>query len=187
MESEDGQDLDAVARLAQEGNEEAIEMLATACGAWLFPWFVQGLPPGADAEQAALDVIQEAFEHLDRFDPRKSSFRTWITTIAFRRRADFYRRQERRFREEPTATELKHRESYHAESWLTREQIAKMAGHIATLKLDDVELLRLFFDEKLSDSQVAELLGIKPDSARQRKRRLVTRLHEKLQKLTSAS
>jgi DNA-directed RNA polymerase specialized sigma subunit len=56
-----------------------------------------------------------------------------------------------------------------------------MVSEVASMEEVDRHLLQLFFEDGLTDTEVARILGITPDSARQKKRRLVQKLHLTLQ------
>lgn len=89
---------DELARLAQSGDEDAFEKIATE----LRPRLVAVLEKRmsghvADAEDVAQEALTRAWQHIARYDKNRS-FKAWIYTIAFRRATDHLRSHTRRER-----------------------------------------------------------------------------------------
>ena len=76
--------------------------------------------------------------------------------------------------------ESEHQQKYHLVERPTPAAKRAIISALTELDSGDRELLRLFFDEGLADSEVAAALGISADNARQRKGRLVKRLHKEV-------
>lgn len=164
----------------REGLSSSVPDFARVVGGWLHGFMAKWLPEGEDYEQAAIDVLLELVGSLDRFNPTKASLKTWARCVASRRVADYYRGREKATSDEAGKREVAWREKHHIKARLPVESRLFMIEAISALDPEDQELLRLFFDERLSDSEVAEYLGITAGNARQRKRRLVEKLQNSL-------
>ncbi|HEY1051779.1 MAG TPA: sigma-70 family RNA polymerase sigma factor [Prosthecobacter sp.] len=161
-----------------DGQPGAQSRFAAEVGRWLRSLMINWLPANEDHEQAALDILTEAVAGIDRFDPQKGSFKGWIRCIASRRTVDFYRASQRRMEEEPSSQQKAHRDKFHLKTRLDVPVKHVFLEALASLAPIDHELLRLFFEEHYSDSEVAEALNISPGNARQKKKRLLERLHK---------
>jgi RNA polymerase sigma-70 factor (ECF subfamily) len=77
----------------QAGDERAAESLYSQYRDPLFrlAYGLLGVP--ADADEVAQDTLTYALCHIDRYDPHKASFTTWLHTIAVSRCRDKRRRK----------------------------------------------------------------------------------------------
>lgn len=169
---------EALAVAILRGDRSGLETFAKEVGAWL-----QALARGwiwqpEDAEEFALDVLQEVIASLDRFDPAKATLKTWSRGIAWKMYADFCARNHRT--DQKTKHEIRHEATYHTRHRASPDALRVMVEEVAGLAEEDRELLRLFFEDGLSDSMVANALKISSAAARQKKSRLVRRLFVKL-------
>ena len=170
-------ELTALAARVSADDPRATEPFARGAGRWLCRFMAKWLPEGEDYEQTALDALGEVVDSLEQFSSEKGGIYGWMRRIAWRRVSDFYRRREKRMR-------LENRAGGGGVENLSLSQRANaqtkddLLAIMASMKADEIELLRLFFEEKLPDSSVAEIMNITPDNARQRKRRLLHRLQK---------
>jgi RNA polymerase sigma factor (sigma-70 family) len=124
-------------------------------------------------------VLQEVIASLKSYDSNRSSIKTWSRRIAWRLFADHCAKN--RLKQNKTSHQIAHEEKYHLNSRLNRDACLAMVSEVASMEEVDRHLLQLFFEDGLTDTEVARILGITPDSARQKKRRLVQKLHLTLQ------
>ena len=150
-----------------------------ALGPWLRalvrPWIWQP----DDADEFALEVLQEVIASLKSYNGDRSSIKTWARRIAWRLFADHC--SKKRLKRKKTSHQIAHEEKYHLSIRLGKDACLAMAQEVAALDEDDRRLLQLFFEDGLTDTEVAGILDITPDSARQKKRRLIKKLHSTLQ------
>ncbi len=147
-----------VARLATGDREEALAALYDLYGRRLYALGVHLLHDRWLAE----DLVQETFVRLwrsaDRYDPRRSSVRTFVYTLARRAAVDLWRRSSR----EPSAM---------ADAPETEDGVGGAAFDEVVMRLDvgealdtltpaHREVLELQYHGDLTQTQVAERLGI---------------------------
>jgi RNA polymerase sigma-70 factor (ECF subfamily) len=86
---------DVTAQIArwQAGDERAAEALYDHHRERTFRLAYGLLGDRADAEEASQDALAYALSNIDRFDPQRASFSTWLHTITVSRCRDLYRRQ----------------------------------------------------------------------------------------------
>ncbi len=112
----------------------------------------------------AQDAVQEAFLSVWRtaaaFDPRRASAQTWLLTIVHRRAVDVVRREERR-RADPLPPEetAETGETTDEQAWV-REQRRGVQAALAELPDDQRQALELAYYGGLSQSEIAERLGV---------------------------
>ena len=147
-----------VARLAAGDRDEALAALYDLYGRRLYALGVHLLHDRGLAE----DLVQETFVRLwrsaDRYDPRRSSVRTFVYTLARRAAVDLWRRSAK----EPSPA---------ADGLETEDGIGGAAFDEVVLRLDvgealdaltpaHREVLELQYHGDLTQTQVAERLGI---------------------------
>jgi RNA polymerase sigma-70 factor (ECF subfamily) len=77
----------------QAGDESAAEALYNHHRASVFRLAYGLLGEPADAEEVAQDALTYALVNINRYDPRRASFATWLHTITVSRCRDRYRRR----------------------------------------------------------------------------------------------
>jgi RNA polymerase sigma-70 factor (ECF subfamily) len=84
-------DIDVLIQRWQTGDERAAEMLFNQFREQVYRLAYGLLGQPADAEEAAQDALSYALLNIRRFDPRRSSFTTWLHTITVSRCRNRYR------------------------------------------------------------------------------------------------
>jgi RNA polymerase sigma factor (sigma-70 family) len=111
----------------------------------------------------AQDAVQEAFLGAWRtaasFDARRAKATTWLLTIVHRRAVDLVRREERRRGAPLEDAPVPAGESTDEEAWV-REQRREVQAALAQLPADQREALELAYYGGLTQSEVAERLGV---------------------------
>ncbi|MDX6476033.1 MAG: hypothetical protein QOH95_1544, partial [Gaiellaceae bacterium] len=109
------------------------------------------------------DAVQDAFLAAWRtaasFDPRRGKAQTWLLTLVHRRAVDVVRREDRRRTEQLDEAPLASGESTEEEASV-REQRRAVQAALAQLPQDQREALELSYYGGLSQSELAERLGI---------------------------
>ncbi|HEX5164319.1 MAG TPA: sigma-70 family RNA polymerase sigma factor [Thermomicrobiales bacterium] len=132
------------------------------------------------SETAAEDILSEtmlgALEALDRYNPRRGSFASWLFTIATRRIIDRQRRDSR-FRTllerawEPAGTQ---------EDTLTTlvrsDEAARLRAKLAQLPDRDRELILLRYSAELTSAEIGQVAGMSAGAVRIRLMRLLDQL-----------
>jgi RNA polymerase sigma factor (sigma-70 family) len=111
----------------------------------------------------AEDAVQEAFLAVWRtaasFDARRGSASTWVLTLVHRRAVDLVRREERR-RADPLDDAPVASGEATDETAEVREQRRAVQAALAKLPTDQREALELAYYGGLSQSELAEKLGV---------------------------
>jgi RNA polymerase sigma factor (sigma-70 family) len=144
--------------------------------------------PRTGSAAAADDIVSEtmlaAFEHLERFDPDKGGFATWLFVIARRKIVD-RQRAHRRFwryvRRHSPGTQVTSDDDLLA-NVLRNEEIAEVFAAYDQLTTDEQDILALRYSAGLATKEIAEVLGISDAAARQRLSRARRRIADELAK-----
>ena len=88
-------DVNAMVQRWQAGDERAAELLYNRFRERTFRLAYGLLGDATDAEEAAQDALTYALLNINRYDPRRASFGTWLHTITVSRCRDRYRRRRR--------------------------------------------------------------------------------------------
>jgi RNA polymerase sigma-70 factor (ECF subfamily) len=132
----------------------------------------------------AEDAVQEAFLAVWRtaasFDPTRASAQTWVLTLVHRRAVDVVRREERR-RADPLADDAPEPGGAEtaAEAEL-RERRRRVQAALAQLPPDQRQALELAYYGGLSQSELAERLGVPLGTIKSRMYVALGRLRELL-------
>jgi RNA polymerase sigma-70 factor, ECF subfamily len=132
------------------------------------------------SDTTAEDILSEtmlgALEALDRFNPRRGSFASWLFTIATRRIIDRQRRDSR-FRDllarawEPDTTE-----DDTLTTLVRAADAARLRALLATLPDPDRELILLRYSAELTSAEIGAVVGKSAGAVRIRLMRLLDRL-----------
>jgi RNA polymerase sigma-70 factor, ECF subfamily len=129
------------------------------------------------AEDITSQVFLDAFKHITQYKP-VGPFAAWLFTIARRRIADFYRKQN------PTE-ELSDKAPQDAPEIITKvvtnEAIREVEVQLQTLNDEERELLRLRFAAGMRYKEFATLLDKKPGAVKIATYRLINRLKKNLE------
>jgi RNA polymerase sigma factor (sigma-70 family) len=111
------------------------------------------------AQDAVQDAFLAAWRTAPSFDPRRGTAATWLLTLVHRRAVDVVRREERRraspLEDAPVASGDATDEAAEA-----REQRARVRRALAVLTPAEREALELAYYGGLSQSEIAERLGV---------------------------
>jgi RNA polymerase sigma-70 factor (ECF subfamily) len=160
----------------------------SACRAWyeahgraVYSYLRFHLGSVDEAEDLTAEVFLRAVRAEDRFDPARSSARTWLLRIARNALLDHLRRERRR-RQVPLGSmrDLRSDAPSPEERLLWEEEVGRLVGAVATLGARDREIIGLRYGSGLETREVAEILGIAEPAARTRLWRALGRLREVL-------
>jgi len=118
-------------------------------------------------KDVAMDITQEIFvsmlQSIKNFDESRSTFRTWLYTIASRRLADYYRSSAyTKSLQETSDLTLLDREKFEP-SIEKSVEINEIKAFVDTLDHDRREIFRLKVFEDCTFSKIAEITGL-PES-----------------------
>lgn len=147
-----------IIELAKESDQAATEALFRRHFKSLYAYIRYKVETNEVAEDICSETFAKAFEKLDKFKG-KSSFKTWLYTIAKNQIFDYYkeRDQTKPLSVDPKQ-ELSSKTNYIAES--------KVRGVLKKLKSNYREVLECRYLLKLSIKETAELMRIKPNNVK---------------------
>ncbi|MCR9245003.1 MAG: sigma-70 family RNA polymerase sigma factor [bacterium] len=166
------------------GRREAFRALYARVAPKLFVWCALRIPPPLQVRIDPEDLMQEIWlrsvRAMPRFDRSVAAFRAWLFGIAAKTLAETLRHLNVRRRErEPGALDL---DGLPAEvtsvlgEVARREQTANLIAACRELPDEERSLLIYRGIEELPHAEVARLLGVTPEAAEMRWRRLASRL-----------
>ncbi len=86
-------DIDTLIQRWRSGDESAAEAIYNQCRGTTYGLAYALLDNAADAEEVTQDVLVYALSHIDRYDPQRARFTTWLHTITVSRCRNKRRRQ----------------------------------------------------------------------------------------------
>ena len=155
MAESDEELLAAIAR----GDERALGELYDRFGGVAYRLAVRVLRDPALAQDAVQDAFLAAWRTAVAFDPERGKASTWLLTLVHRRAVDVVRREDRR-RAEPLDDAPVAAGDAVDESAEVREERRRVQAALAELPPDQREALELAYYGGLSQSQLAERLGV---------------------------
>lgn len=148
-------------------DEAAFTELYTIYIEQIFPFVMKRVGHRETCEDIVSDVFRKVFLHLRAFNPKKSSFRTWIFRIATNTVIDHYRvnRNERK----PSFVDRDELALYPSDDdsphdlVLAEDQKASIRSCLTQLPKRDEEVLTLRYIQDLSNQEIADILEISPN------------------------
>ena len=133
------------------------------------------------AEDLTSEVFMKALRALDRYDPMRSSPRTWLLRIARNTVTDHLRALQRQgslYVSLDRVPDLVSQSPSQEERIIHEEQIQSLLNAVATLREADREILSLRYGSGLGNAEIAENLKISPNAVAVRIHRALRRLKE---------
>lgn len=138
------------------------------------------------AEDLFMDIVLKAYQHFDKFDPEKGSFKTWLFALAHNHLINYWRDSKKTVSLEaleddgfvPATVEPDHQ----AANMIESEKIQKVMIY---LKPSDREIISLRYLQDLSSKEIANILGKKDGAVRTSLSRALDRFSDIYQKVYS--
>ena len=150
---------DAVLDLLARSDESALAELYDRYGGPAYRLALRVVRDAALAQDAVQDAFLTAWRTASGFDPRRGSVSTWLLTLVHRRAVDVVRREDRR-RGSPLDDAPVASGDATDETAETRELRRDVQAALQELSALEREALELAYYGGLSQSQLAERLGI---------------------------
>jgi RNA polymerase sigma-70 factor (ECF subfamily) len=147
-----------LARIAR-GDEDALAALYDRYGRQAYALAVRILRDPALAEDAVQDAFLTAWRTATAFDPARGKAATWLLTIVHRRAVDVVRREERRRADPIENAPIPSGDATDEEAGV-REQRRAVQAALDVLTPSEREAIELAYYGGLSQSAVAERLGV---------------------------
>jgi RNA polymerase sigma factor (sigma-70 family) len=151
-------DEDVLARVAR-ADEAALAEIYDRFGRLAYGLAYRILRDAALAEDAVQDAFLAVWRTAVAFDPARGKASTWVLTIAHRRSVDLVRREDRR-RGQPLDDAPSASGEATDETAAVREQRRAVQEALAQLPPEQREALELAYYGGLSQSELAERLGV---------------------------
>ena len=151
-------DEEVLARVAR-ADEDALAELYDRFGRVAYGFALRILRDPALAQDAVQDAMLSAWRTAASFDPLRGKASTWLLTLVHRRAVDVVRREDRR-RAQPLDDAPIASGDATDETAAVREQRRAVQAALAQLPPEQREALELAYYGGLSQSQLAEQLGL---------------------------
>jgi RNA polymerase sigma factor (sigma-70 family) len=170
---------EALPALVARGDEQALAALYDRFGRVAYGVAFRILRDGALAEDAVQDAFLAAWRTAAGFDAERGKASTWLLTLVHRRAVDVVRREERRradvLDDAPAASG-----DATDETAEVREQRRAVQAALARLPPEQREALELAYYGGLSQSELAERLGVPIGTIKSRMFAALARLRDLL-------
>ena len=128
------------------------------------------------AEDLVSDIFIKAMTNYERFDPSRSSVRTWLTNIARNTLIDDYRKNSIRknvsLDDEDNYTEPSYEDEYKI---LKEDDEREVYRILSLLSETERELAGMIYFQNMKNNEIGEILGINAKAVSERRRRLLAK------------
>jgi RNA polymerase sigma-70 factor (ECF subfamily) len=168
-------------RLARRGNEDAFKRLYRELYAPVAAYIQSRVRNVEDAEDICSNVFKSFLLRLDAFDGSRGSVMTWVVAMARNAVIDHYRRTHRTDeRAEDLIDTLADRRPTPLQEMIGDEEMDRVRRVLARQSAETREMFALRFEQGLRVREVAEVMGLSPDAAKQRFARAFHKLQQEL-------
>jgi RNA polymerase sigma factor (sigma-70 family) len=150
---------EALLALVARGDDDALAALYDRFGRVAYNIALRVLRDAELAQDAVQDAFLAAWRTAAAFDPRRGSASTWLLTLVHRRAVDVVRREQRR-RTEPLEDEGTVAGGATDEDAWIRDRRRAVQAALAQLPPDQRQALELAYYGGLTQSELAERLGV---------------------------
>lgn len=164
---------------ARRGDHDAFAALVRSVQRPVYGLCLRLLRTEAEAAEIAQDAFLRAFQNLHRYDENRP-FDLWVMAIARNLCLDLLRRRSRLQVEDVSEMKdaLPSGEKSLEEGAIEREERRSLEAALSTLPADDREVLALYYVQKRTTKEIAEVMGVAPGTIMAR----LFRAREKLRK-----
>jgi RNA polymerase sigma-70 factor (ECF subfamily) len=176
-------DSDLISRVLN-GDQQAYGSLVSRYQNYVFTLALRFTKNREDAEEVSQDIFIKAYRSLADFRGA-SKFSTWLYTIVNTTCITFLRKK--RLEVQSLDNEKVFEVADSLDSGMRANQVeqksrsAMVTRAISMLNPDDAEVITLFYKGEQTLDEIAQILGIEPNTAKVRLHRARTRLKEKMQ------
>jgi RNA polymerase sigma-70 factor (ECF subfamily) len=167
---------------ARRGDHSAFASLVRSVQRPIFGLCLRLLSSEAEAAEVAQEVFLRAFQNLHKYDENRP-FDLWVLAIARNLCLDILRKRGRISSEsvDDLKEVLPSPEKSQEEGAIQREERRSLEAAMSTLSVDDREVLALYYVQKRTTREIAEVMGVAPGTIMAR----LFRAREKLRKQMS--
>jgi RNA polymerase sigma-70 factor (ECF subfamily) len=167
---------------ARRGDHSAFEALVRSVQRPVYGLCLRLLASEAEAAEVAQDTFLRAYQNLNRYDEGRP-FDLWVLAIARNLCLDILRRRSRMHVEDVEEMKeiLPSGEKTQEESAIAKEERLSLEAAMGTLPPEDREVLALYYVQKRTTKEIAQVMGVAPGTimarlfrAREKLRRQMT-------------
>ena len=176
--------------LYKEGSQEAFKGLINRYISPLYN-FTARLSNPSDAPDIVAEIFIKVWKNINRFDPKKASFRTWIFTIARNSAIDFLRKKKSLSfsdlekygdEEENSFAENIPDEKILPDTALLKLQDQEILNNaLEKLSADEKEILVLHYQEEMTFEEIGRILSKSLNTVKSKHRRALIKLRKILE------
>ena len=148
---------------ARKGDKRAFESLVRSIQRPVYGLCLRLLRTEGEASEVAQEAFLRAYQHLNKFDEGKP-FDLWVMAIARNLCLDLLRRRSRMSTEDVDELReaLPSQQQTQEERVIAQEEHASLESALQTLPVDDREVLALYYVQRRTTKEIAQLLGVAP-------------------------
>lgn len=167
--------------LARRGNEDAFRRLYRELYDPVNRYVQRRVPHREDAEDLVSQVFQRFLQRLDGFDPARGSVMTWVVTMARSAVIDHHRRSRPQGQNVDALAEVLAGSQPDALQHLVRDEELHTVYRLLSRQPADIrEMFALRYGQGLRVREVAAVMGVGEDAAKQRFARTFRKLQLQL-------
>ena len=172
---------------ARRGDRGAFAALVRSVQRQVFGLCLRLLNSEAEASEVAQDAFLRAFQNLHRYDENRP-WDLWVMAIARNLCLDILRRRSRAHTEDldemkdylPSGARTQEEEA------IARQERQSLEAALATLPVTDREVLALYYVQKRTTKEIAEVMGVAPGTIMARLFRAREKLRKEMPKASDA-
>lgn len=167
--------------LARRGNEDAFRRLYGELFDPVNAYVQRRVPGKEDAEDITAQVFRNFLLRLDSFDAARGSVMTWVVTMARNGVIDHYRRSRPAAESvDDLADLLAGGQPNQLQTMIQDEDLKAVRRYLARQPAEIREMFALRFEQGLRVREVAEVMGLSSDAAKQRFARTFRKIQRQL-------
>jgi len=148
---------------ARRGDHSAFASLVRSVQRPVYGLCLRLLRTDSEAAEVAQESFLRAFQHLHKYDEQKP-FDLWVMAIARNLCLDLLRRRSRMKAEdvEEMKDVLASSDKSQEEGAIDRQERLSLEGALSTLPAEDREVLALYYVQKRTTKEIAQVVGVAP-------------------------
>jgi RNA polymerase sigma-70 factor (ECF subfamily) len=168
-------------RRARRGDSNAFASLVKSVQRPVYGLCLRLLRTEAEAAEVAQETFLRAYQHLERFDESRP-FDLWVLTIARNQCLDLLRRRQNMKTDdvEDHAHALQSADMNLEDGAIARQERKSLEEAMSTLSVDDREVLALYYVQKRTTKEIAEVMNVAPGTIMARLFRAREKLRTKM-------
>jgi RNA polymerase sigma-70 factor (ECF subfamily) len=170
---------EALVALVSRGDEAALDALYTRFGRVAYGLALRIVRDADLAQDAVQEAFLAAWRTAAAFDPSRGNASSWLLTLVHRRAVDVVRREQRRRADPLDDAPVASGDAPDEDAWL-RERRRTVQAALARLSPDQRQALELAYYGGLSQSELAERLGVPLGTVKSRMFAALARLRDLL-------